>query len=84
MLRACCSASLISGLSAQGTEAACVCVEQEWRMCTASYAAAPLRAPAVLLQDAPCIREYLDLFHSNVNTDLDGEKVWPVPPPLCI
>jgi hypothetical protein len=38
----------------------------------------------MLLQDAPCIQEYLELFNSNVNTDLDEEKVWPVPPPLCI
>ncbi|GFR39639.1 hypothetical protein Agub_g105 [Astrephomene gubernaculifera] len=33
-------------------------------------------------EDAPTLAEYLDIFDSPVNVDLESEQVWPMPPPL--
>ncbi|KXZ55256.1 hypothetical protein GPECTOR_3g395 [Gonium pectorale] len=33
-------------------------------------------------EDAPTIAEYLDIFDSPVNVDLESEQVWPMPPAL--
>ncbi len=33
-------------------------------------------------QDAPTVSEFLDIFDSPINVDLESEQVWPMPPPL--
>lgn len=30
-------------------------------------------------EDAPTLQEFLDIFDTPVNVDLDSEKVWPMP-----
>lgn len=33
-------------------------------------------------EDAPTVSEFLDIFDSPINVDLESEQVWPMPPPL--
>lgn len=33
-------------------------------------------------EGAPTLGEFLDIYDAALDTDLDGENVWPVPPPL--
>jgi hypothetical protein len=35
-----------------------------------------------MLQDAPTIEEYLELFDAPISIDLDSERVWPMPVPV--
>lgn len=42
----------------------------------------PCCASLCCVQDAPTFDEYLEIYDSPVNVDLDSEQVWPLPAPL--
>ncbi|KAG2496145.1 hypothetical protein HYH03_005747 [Edaphochlamys debaryana] len=50
--------------------------------CLESVPAQELVLSLTPTEDAPTISEYLDIFDSPVNVDLESEQVWPMPPPL--
>lgn len=38
---------------------------------------------ALVLQDAPTLEEFMDIFNGPINVDLESEQAWPMAPALA-